>query len=152
MAGNVNLNNTAIRCANIPQIVPATEFEINLYDFNHSKNIDTDIENDGLIWHRNYKKESQFAKDYFDFDKSEKVDTNEEKLAYKNHKLSIIANFFKNLGFEQYNSLQKIKKVIAQEHMTSDMLKKTFTNDKFVDDLYFDIKYNGGRTYIDLFK
>ena len=32
------------------------------------------------------------------------------------------------------------------------MLKKEVTNDKFIDDLYFDIKYNSCQTYIKILK
>ena len=147
---SVDLHNSVIRNASTPQMPPATQQELKLFDFNNNGKIDDNIEKDTLINHRNYVNEAEFSKQ-FDFNKNNIIDEGVEKQAYKNYKLGRIAFFFSKTQYEKYNSVKNIRKELAQELFSSDMFKKEFSKDTFIDDLYFDIKYNSCQNYIYLF-
>ncbi len=147
---SIDLHNSVIRTTKTPQLPPATQQELKLFDFNNNGKIDDNNEKDTLINHRNYVKEAEFSKQ-FDFNKNNIIDDGIEKQAYKNYKLGRIAFFFSKTQYEKYNSVKNIKKELAQELFSSDMFKKEFSKDTFIDDLYFDIKYNSCQNYIYLF-
>ncbi len=132
------------------KIAPPTQKELDLFDYNHNKEIDNNYEKECLIRHRNIEQEEKFAKEEFDDNHNGVIDDGFEKKKYRNHKIGTIVHFFSKTNSQDFNSVENIERKIANELSTSDKLPKVYTNEELIDDLYSDIKYNNCKTYINI--